>query len=114
MNTTATAAKTATVPVVGMGASYGAGSDSYPATVVEVSKSGKTLWITDDSVVVGGEWKEGEYEADLYTTVSNMDGARREYTLRKNGRWILKGCPQSAYYMALSLGRRSYRQDPHF
>jgi hypothetical protein len=111
---TTTAAATAIVPVVGMGASFGAGSDSYPATVVEVSKSGKRLWITQDSVVVAGEWAEGEDEASLYTTVSNMDGARREYTLRKNGRWILAGCEMKAHYMALTLGVRRYRQDPSF
>lgn len=110
MNTTA---KATIVPVVGMAASYGAGSDSYPATIVEVSANGKRLWITRDEVITG-EWNTGEYEAKTYTTLPNPDGERREYTLRKNGKWIPKGIEQSAYYMALSLGVSSYRQDPHF
>lgn len=114
MTTTAAAAKTPTVPVVGMPASYGAGSDSYPATIVEVSASGKKLWITRDEVIVTGEWAQGEYEAKTYSTLPDMDGARTEYTLRKNGRWIPAGCPMSAYYMALTLNVSSYRQDPHF
>lgn len=114
MTTTAPAAKTAIVPEVGMGASFGAGSDSYPATIVEVSASGKTLWITQDEVIVTGEWAQGEYEAATYSTLPNMDGARTCYTLRSNGRWIVKGQPMKAWYCALSIGRRSYRQDPHF
>lgn len=114
MNTTANTPKAAIVPEVGMGGSYGAGSDSYPVTVVEVSKNGKTVWVTQDEVIVTGEWAQGEYEASTYSTLPNMDGARLCYTLRKNGRWIMKGQPITAYYMALHLGRRTYRQDPHF
>lgn len=113
MTTTAPAAKTPTVPTVGMPASFGAGSDSYPATIVEVSPNGKRLWITRDSVLCSG-WEHGQYEADSYVTASNMDGARTEYTLRKNGRWIPAGVEMKATYMALSLGVTSYRQDPHF
>lgn len=114
MNTTANTAKTAIVPEVGMGASYGAGSDSYPATIVSVSKSGKSLEIVEDSVLVTGEWNEGEYSPETFVTMADPEAPRRTYTLRKNGRWILKGQPITAYYMALSIGRRSYRQDPHF
>ena len=114
MNATAAAAKTAIVPVVGMGASFGAGSDSYPATVVSVSKSGKKIGIQQDAVVVGGEWKEGEYEADLYTTIPNTEALVEFYTLRDNGRWIRVGNPKHAHWASLSLGVRRYRQDPHF
>lgn len=107
-------AAAAIVPTVGMGASYGAGSDSYPATIIEVSKSGKQLTIQHDEIIVTGEWAQGEYEAKTYSTIENPEGATAVYTLRKNGRWILKGQPISAWYCALSIGQRRYRQDPHF
>jgi hypothetical protein len=111
---TAPAKTTAPAPEVGMGASYGAGSDSYPATIVEISKSGKMLWIQQDEVIVTGEWAQGEYEARTYSTMPNTEATRICYTLRKNGRWIMKGQPITAWYCALSIGARRYRQDPHF
>ncbi len=114
MTTTAAAAKTTITPEIGMGASFGAGSDSYPATIVEISKSGKMLWIQQDEVIVTGEWAQGEYEAKTYSTMPNTEAARICYTLRKNGRWIMKGQPITAWYCALSIGQRRYRQDPHF
>jgi hypothetical protein len=108
-----TSTKTTTTPEVGMGATYGTGGDSYPATVVSVSASGKSLEITNDEII-NGTWNEGEYSPETYTTLPDMDGARTTYTLRKNGTWVAKGCPMSAWYCRLYLGRREYRQNPHF
>ncbi|MFT7614324.1 MAG: hypothetical protein ACI9J3_003306 [Parvicellaceae bacterium] len=104
--------KEITTPVVGMGASYGAGADSYPATIVEVSPNGKTLFITDDSYRATKD--SDHYTNQAYVYTSNMDAPKKCYTLRKNGRWIPKGVPISAGYTALSIGHRRYYQDPHF
>jgi hypothetical protein len=100
-------------PVVGKAAHYGSGGDSYPATVVSVSKSGKSLEITNDEVI-NGTWNEGEYSPETYSTLPNPDGARTTYTLRKNGTWVVKGQPMSAWYCRLYLGTTSYRRNPHF
>jgi len=101
-----------TKPVVGKGCSYGAGSDSYPATIVEVSKDGKTIWVTDDSHKPTEDYDY--YSNQSHTFKSNMDGARTCYTLRKNGRWINKGVKMNYYWCGISIGIRRYYQDPSF
>jgi hypothetical protein len=96
---------------IGDGVNYGAGSDAYPATVIAVSASGKTVTVQADSYRrvdnngYGG-YQEYEYER-------NTEGATRKYTRRKNGRYIEQGAPAHAGYAALRRGRRAY-QDPHF
>lgn len=98
-------------PVAGMGCSYGAGSDSYPATVTRVSESGKTLWMRHDEVMVlAGSEMTGDL---VYTTIENPEAPELKYSLRKSGRWVPVGC-DDVWYMALSLGFRRYRQDPSF
>jgi len=101
-------------PEVGMGCSYGAGSDSYPATIHYVSPSGREVGVSQDEILVGGEWKEGEYEAESYVCLPQPEAPQTIYTLRKNGTWVVKGQPMSAYWCRLYIGRRTYRQDPHF
>jgi len=110
--TNSAATKTVT-PEVGMAATYGSGGDSYPATVVSVSRSGKSLEITNDEVI-NGTWNHGEYSPETYSTLTNWEGARTTYTLRKNGTWVVKGQPMSAWYCRLYLGKAEYRQNPHF
>lgn len=103
------------IPTVGLGCSYGAGSDSYPATVHSVSASGKSIMVSDDEIIVTDEWKTGEYSPGTYSTLPNSDpAAMTEYTLRKNGAWLPKGTPMNHYWASLTLGVRTYKQDPHF
>jgi hypothetical protein len=97
-----------------MGATFGAGSDAYPATVQSVSKSGKAVTITADECLALSEWKEGAYAPENWTSLPQPEGRPETYTLRKNGRWILQGQPITAYWCQLYLGRRDWRRDPHF
>jgi hypothetical protein len=109
MNTTE---KATTVPEVGMGATIYAGSDAYPATVARVSKSGKTIWVQhDEHMILSGTWEAGNVN---YVTSPNPNGAEYQYSLRANGRWIMKGVPANARYGGLGLGFRRYAQDPSF
>ena len=100
------------IPEVGMGASYGAGSDSYPATIVEVSPDKKTIWVTSDSST---PTKDSDfYNGQSYTYETNWDAERTCYTLRKNGSWIRKGQPMKAYWCSIGIGVRRKHIDPHF
>lgn len=86
-------------PRVGMGVTEYLYSDRHAYTIVEVSKSGKTIWITHDDY----KFKDG-YGIDYK---SNPDGPR--YMARKyNGKWkIVKG-----NYIAIGLRDAYY--DPHY
>lgn len=109
MNTTE---KETNVPEVGMGATIYAGSDSYPATVSRVSKNGKTLWVKQDKkMVTSGTWETGNV---TYVTLPDEDAPERQYSLRSNGQWIMKGVATNARYGSLGLGYRRYAQDPSF
>lgn len=97
-------------PEIGMGATYSAGSDRYPATIIEVN--GKTLRAQSDThVLLSGSDITGDA---VYAYHRNPNGRVTEYTLRKNGYWIPRGCRLTATYAALSIGGRSYYQDPSF
>jgi hypothetical protein len=110
MNTTEN--KKTTTPEVGMGATIYAGSDSYPATVSRVSPSGKTIWVKKDKkMVTGGTFEEGNV---TFVTLPDEEAEERQYSLRSNGYWLAKGTPLHARYGHLSLGARSYHQDPSF
>jgi hypothetical protein len=102
---------TATTPVVGMGATYGYGSDSYPYTVVRISPSGKTLWVKRDEVLhLTGSDMSGD---STYVTMPNDDAPEEQFTLRADGHWLPKG-PRYARQRSLTLGHRRYYQDPSF
>lgn len=95
------------IPTVGMGATAGIGSDSYPYTVVEV-RSPKTIVVQADS------YKPAEhhdyYANQEYVYSPNPDAGKEVYTLRKDGRWRKKG----SQYQTLTLGFRRHYHDPHF
>ena len=93
------------VPVVGMGATYGIGSDRYAYTITTVNKTGKSIKVIQcnpiftDGKITG---YDESYEPGVGTT----------FTLRKNGYFYAKG--SKAKYGALVIGHRSYYMDPHF
>lgn len=92
---------------VGDGVSYGFGSDSYPATVIAVSKSGRKVTIQSDN----SEYVKGTDQEFIYT--KNPHGTIYEYSLRKNGQFCMVGTVPSYRGGSLGKGRRYY-QDPSF
>lgn len=89
--------KVAWIPQVGDGCHYGIGSDRYPFTVVEVSKSGHRVVVENDKARGG-----------LYVVRSgNLDA--KVFTRRADGRYR----PAGSKCGYLAPGRESY-MDPDF
>jgi hypothetical protein len=73
------------------------GSDRYPATIVSVSPSGKTLTVREDRChLEGGEW----------VFAPNPSGRTWRFRFTKRG-WVCKS-------VRLHIGHRDYYQDPSF
>lgn len=98
-------------PVVGMGATEGIGSDSYPYTIIEVRRNGKELVLQGDSYHRTD--KNGFSENQTYLYSPNPDGRIVVVTLRKNGKYKRKGSDMSSSYR-YSFGHRRAYQDPSF
>ena len=97
-------------PEVGMGVTWGFGSDRYPGTIVKVSDSGKTVWFQRDYCDhVSGSFFTNDA---VHTFHRNIEGELVKATLRRNGRYHMKGC--SMRYGSIIIGTRDYYQDPHF
>tara|TARA_R100000005_G_C4968031_1_gene182082 strand:+ start:1007 stop:1306 length:300 start_codon:yes stop_codon:yes gene_type:complete len=90
-------------PYVGMGATVGAGSDCYPATVIDVGSKSITI-----------QWDTYRREGDEWVYERNPNGKKEVYTLRKNGRYKLKGWPLKSRGGYVGLGHRRYYNDPSF
>lgn len=97
------------VPVVGMGACYGIGSDCYPYTVVKILSPCRIQVQTDNYKPT--EKHEGPFGKQDYTYEPNPQGDIRTFTLRKNGRWYEMG--SSMKYGCLTLNFRKAYFDPH-
>jgi len=97
------------LPKVGDGATYSIGSDSYPMTIIEVSKSGYKVTAQHDSA----EMVEGsEYTNDaVYRYERNPSGSTLVFTNRKDGQYRAVGCSN---YGRLTLGIRHKRRNPEF
>lgn len=96
------------MPEVGMGATMGVGSDSYPYTIVQVSKTGKSFkMVRDIATAVSGSGHDGsavyEYARDPSATIESAVMVRLDH----KGRWRQAGAP-------VGIGFRRYYQDPHF
>ena len=98
------------IPVVGMGATGGCGSDCYPYTVVEIIRD-KRIAVVEDlhKPAEGFDY----YSNQVYTYSQNPEGTKEIYRLRKNGRWVRDGQPMRGG-STISLGHRRYYQDPSF
>lgn len=92
----------------GMGATICYHSDCYPATIIDVSASGRRITVRQDKAhVVKGSEHDGSAE---YIYEPDEDGHQMTFSLRKDGRWRVVGAKSPT----LTLGiRRKYR-DPHF
>ncbi len=98
------------VPVVGLPATIGSGSDSYPAKVTEVSASGKRIKVQRLCYHAG----EGHdyFGTQVWVVTDEPEGDERVYTLRKNGRWIQQG--DSINGQGIGLGFARAHQNPSF
>lgn len=93
-------------PVVGDGATYHIGSDSFPATIVEIRPNGRVVIQEDKATLVKGDCAGGEqqwqYEADT-------EGETYICYKNKRGRWTTWGSGRP-----VSLGHRRRYHDPSF
>lgn len=80
---------TSNKPTVGMGATILGYSDRHAATVVSVSKDGKSVDIQRDTATRTD--KNGMSECQDYEYSPNPDAPIESYTLRKNGTWVREG-----------------------
>jgi hypothetical protein len=98
-------------PVVGMGATELHWTDRSPVTIIEVSKSGKSIKVQADNAKRVDD--NGMSECQDYEYSTNPDGAIHTYTLRSNGRWVRKGEPMKQGG-ALRIGIREMYHDYGF
>jgi len=96
------------IPSLGMGASYGVGSDRYPCTVTEVSRTGHRV-VTRDALatLIGGSVLDG---TAVYEYAVNPDGIECIWTLRRDGSYRQLGCKATS----LSIGEYRKYLDPSF
>jgi len=99
------------VPTVGDAATILRWTDRSPATVVEVSADGKTVVIQDDNYRRTDS--NGMSESQTYEFTPNPDGGKTTFTLRRNGRWVAKGCSMNDGNH-LALGHRDRYFDYSF
>jgi len=96
------------VITVGTPATIGIGSDSYPATVVGISKSGRTIEVQNDNYQrTDSNGYGGNQE---YSYAPNPDAPIHKYSLRKDGRFRLVG----SNWGGIGFGERRAYQDPSF
>jgi hypothetical protein len=104
-----TTTRTTSTPVVGDEATYSVGSDSYPATVVAVSKSGHRVTLQDANwTVTSGSMHDGSAQ---YSYEANPSGPTRVATRRANGDYRLQGWDRGGF---VGFGHRRMYHDPSF
>ena len=97
-------------PEVGMGATYVVGSDRYPYTIVEVSKSGNRITVQSDREYAAEGYNY--YSNQVFTYTPNTDGSLHILSYRKkNNVWREVGKKSSLYFY---IGERRFYQDPSF
>jgi hypothetical protein len=93
-----------------MGVTMVSWTDRHPATIIEVSKSGKKITIQEDISIRTDN--NGMSDAQSYTFERDPNGYTAEYSLRKNGRWVLVGSSQDG--SSVLVGHRSRYYDYSF
>ncbi len=99
-------------PEVGMGATVCYWTDRKAATVIAISESGRKVTVQFDRATRIDS--NGMSDAQSYEYETNTEAPTREFSLRKNGRWIPVGDSMASYGNTLSLGRRSEYYDYSF
>lgn len=93
---------TSNLPELGMGATIQVGSDSYPGTIIQITRNGKRIVVQEDLATRTDS--NGMSECQEYTYQPNPNGAIHIATLRKDGRYRITGCKTP-----ISIGfRRKY------
>lgn len=98
---------TSDMPTIGMGATIRIGSDSYPATIIQVTRNGRRIVLQEDNATRTDN--NGLSELQEYTYETNSNGTTHIATLRKDGRYRLTGGQ-----IPVSLGNRRKYLDPSF
>ncbi len=93
-------------PIVGMGATIVMYSDRHACTIVDTFVSGKTVIVQQDKAIRTDS--NGMSECQSYHYESDTSAPRREFSKRKNGRWVEVG---SKVHNGTTLDRRA-RQLP--
>jgi len=96
-----------TVPEVGMAATIHIGSDSHPATVIQVTRNGKRVVVQEDLATRTDN--NGMSESQQYTYQADPTGAIYIATLRKDGSYRVTGGK-----MPIHLGSRRKYYDYSF
>lgn len=98
-------------PEVGMGATLLLWTDRHAGTITEVSEDKKTIkWKADKVSRVDNN---GMSDSQDYSYEPNPDAKAMTFTLRKNGKYVVKGAPMKQG-MVLSVGHRSEYYDYTF
>jgi hypothetical protein len=98
--------QTQVVPQVGMGVTYGVGSDRYAGTITRVTASGKTFWWKmDDYKLIEGN---GMSEQQVYEYSPRENAQERVARALRNGKGFQSnGC-------RIGVGFRRTYLDPSF
>ena len=105
------------VPVAGMGATLSIRSDSYPYTIHRVSRDLKQIWISPDNhkwIPDDPKKLDGNGHYEYSNNNAGRDSAWQLFTRRKNGRYVMHGVGMRQSGVTLTIGHRSYYQDPSF
>jgi hypothetical protein len=94
-------------PVVGDGATVNVGSDSFPATIIEVRPNGRVVIQMDNDKLVSGTEQTGNA---VYEYTADPDGTK--YVVYKNDKGRLAIWGQKG--RGVSLGYRRRYNDPSF
>ena len=97
-------------PVVGIGATFIVGSDSYPYTIKEVLSPNRIIAKEDTAELVDGSCCS-EYQVYKYS--SNAEGREVVLSLRNNGMWTPLGEKKRRGY-GFYIGVRRKYTDPSF
>jgi hypothetical protein len=104
---------------VGDGATMNLYSDRYAGTIIKVSENGKKVTLQFDKATLDPNFRpdmvaggfsahcRNNYEQS-YSYERNPDGGKKEFSLRKSGRWIIRGAKDSNREISLSAGRHAF------
>lgn len=98
------------IPTVGIGATILRWSDRHACTIVEVSKNGKRVGVTED--IATRTDSNGMSDCQSYSYESVPGPAHKFFTLRKNGAWVSEG--ESIKGTRLAIGQRNHYHDYSF
>jgi hypothetical protein len=93
--------------VIGMGATISCGSDSYPATIIQITQNGKRIVLQEDKAVRTD--KNGMSECQKYDYTEDSAGRIYIATLRKDGHYRITGTTQNVF-----VGQRRKHYDFSF